>query len=62
MRHSLSEHALRVLAGMSLVLFFSCALTRAQEGRPIGTAAGKPPYNILFVINDQHAYRLFGRV
>ena len=59
MRLILSENAFRVLAGTCLVVFFGCPLTRAQEQRPVGTAAGKPPYNIVFVISDQRSYRLF---
>jgi arylsulfatase len=59
MRHILSENAFRVLASTCLVVLFGCPLTRAQEQRSVGSAHGKPPYNIVFVISDQRSHRLF---
>ena len=59
MRHILSKNAFRVLASTCLVVLFGCPLTLAQEQRPVGSAPGKPPYNIVFVISDQRSYRLF---
>ena len=58
MRHKLRENTLRLLAGTCLVVF-GCTVTQAEEQRAVGTAAGKPPYNILFVISDQRSHRLF---
>ena len=59
MTRKLSENAVRLLAGTCLLAWVGCTLARAQEQRPAGTAAGKPPYNILFVISDQRSHRLF---
>jgi arylsulfatase len=59
MTRRLSENAVRLLAGICLLVFVGSTLGRAQEQRPAGTAIGKPPYNILFVISDQRSYRLF---
>jgi arylsulfatase len=58
---------LRLLAVVSLLIIFAHTIPQAQaytpretqEGQPVLTAAGKPAYNIIFVISDQRAYRLF---
>ena len=61
MKQKLLDHGLRLLAGVSLIpmITFGSAMTQAQERQPLGTDAAKPPYNIIFVISDQRAYRLF---
>jgi len=53
------DHAMRLLAAVSLMITFGYAMAQAQQGQPVRTEAGKPPYNIIFVISDQRAYRLF---
>jgi len=55
----LLDHGLRLLAAVSLMITFGYAMAQAQQGQPVRTEAGKPPYNIIFVISDQRAYRLF---
>src|SRR6516162_7426441 len=50
---------LRPLAVLSLMSVFRYPIAQAQQGQPVGTEAGKPPYNIIFVISDQRTYRLF---
>jgi len=55
------------LAVASLLMIFGYTIPQAQaytpretqEGQPVLTAAGKPAYNIIFVISDQRTYRLF---
>ena len=55
------------LAVASLLMIFGYTIPQAQaytpretqEGEPVLTAAGKPAYNIIFVISDQRTYRLF---
>jgi arylsulfatase A-like enzyme len=47
-----------LLTGVSLMILVG-GISQAQEGQLAHPdTSGKPPYNILFVINDQHAYRL----
>jgi arylsulfatase A-like enzyme len=53
------ETALRMLTGTCLMVLAGCTLARAQDQRPAASVAGKPPYNILFVISDQRSHRLF---
>jgi arylsulfatase len=61
------DRGLRPLAAMSLMMTFGCGIAQAQgytpretqEGQSVLTDAGKPAYNIVFVISDQRAYRLF---
>lgn len=48
-----------MLAGTCLLVFSGGTLAQAQEQNPAGTASGKPPYNIVFVISDQRSHRLF---
>jgi arylsulfatase A-like enzyme len=50
---------LRLLALVSLMTIFGDAVAQVQEGQSVRTEAGKPPYNIIFVISDQRTYRLF---
>ena len=52
------EFGLRLVTGVGLMLAFGCAVLKAQESRPAPSAAGAPPYNIVFVIVDQRAHRL----
>jgi hypothetical protein len=61
MKQKLLDHGLRLLAGVSLIpmITFGSAMTQAQERQPLRTDAAKPPYNIIFVISDQRADRLF---
>ena len=59
MAQKLSHRGLRLLAGVSLMITFGCAIALAQERQPLRTDAAKPPYNIIFVISDQRADRLF---
>src|SRR6516165_2019789 len=66
-KRKLRDRALRPLAVMSLMMTFGYAIAQAQgytpretqEGQPVLTDAGKPAYNIIFVISDQRSYRLF---
>jgi arylsulfatase len=58
MQRKFLDHGLRLLAGVSLMMIFGCTTLRAQEGRPAGADASKPPYNIVFLIVDQQTYRL----
>jgi arylsulfatase len=61
------DRGLRPLAAMSLMMTFGCGIAQAQgytpretqEGQSVLTDAGKPAYNIIFVISDQRSYRLF---
>jgi hypothetical protein len=54
-----SNFAVRLLAGVGLMLAFGCATLKAQESRPAAAgSAGAPPYNIVLVIVDQRAHRL----
>jgi arylsulfatase A-like enzyme len=53
------NHSLRLLTVVSLMTTVGNSFAQAQQGQPVGTEAGKPPYNIIFVISDQRAYRLF---
>src|SRR6516164_8482227 len=50
---------LRPLEVASLMTIFGNSFTQAQQGQPVAAEAGKPPYNIIFVISDQRTYRLF---
>jgi arylsulfatase len=59
MKQKFLNRSLRLLAVVSLITIFGEAFAQAQQGQPVGTEAGKPPYNIIFVISDQRAYRLF---
>jgi arylsulfatase A-like enzyme len=55
----LSKRGLRLLAGAGLMMIVGSTDLQAQESR--GTrndGIGKPPYNIVFLIVDQFAYRL----
>lgn len=46
------------MTGASLTIL-ACSIAQAQDGRPArADSPGRPPYNIIFVINDQHTYRL----
>jgi hypothetical protein len=55
------------MATASLLMIFGYAIPQAEaynmppapEGQPVLTDAGKPAYNIIFVISDQRSYRLF---
>src|ERR1700761_7145617 len=59
MRWKLGACALRFLASASLVMAIGSASVQAQESGPAHAEAhGKPPYNIVFLIVDQRAYRL----
>jgi len=61
------DRGLRPLAIVSLMMTFGYAIAQAQgytpretrEGQSVLTDAGKPAYNIIFVISDQRSYRLF---
>jgi arylsulfatase len=59
MNQKFLNHSLRLLAVLSLMSVFRYPIAQAQQGQPVGTEAGKPPYNIIFVISDQRTYRLF---
>ena len=59
MNQKFLNHSLRLLAVLSLMTVFGYPIAQAQEGQLVGTEAGKPPYNIIFVISDQRTYRLF---
>src|SRR5262252_4407721 len=50
------DGVLRLLAGTSLIMTCGQAVAQPQPAR---TGAGKPPYNIIFVISDQRTDRLF---
>jgi arylsulfatase len=50
---------LRLLAAVSLTMIFGHTIAQAQQGQAVRTEAGKPPYNIIFVIVDQRTYHLF---
>ena len=50
------DRVLRLLAGASLIMTCGQAVAQPQPAR---TDAGKPPYNIIFVISDQRTDRLF---
>jgi hypothetical protein len=57
-KRKLLDHGLCLLTGVSLMIL-KCSIAHAQEGQPArADTTGRLPYNILFVINDQHAYRL----
>jgi arylsulfatase len=59
MTRKLRSNGLRLLAGASLMMIFGCTDLQAQEDQQARTdAIGKPPYNIVFIIVDQRAYRL----
>ena len=66
-KRKLRDRGLRPLAIVSLMMTFGYAIAQAQrytpretqEGQPVLTDAGKPAYNIIFVISDQRSYRLF---
>jgi len=58
MRQTVGDCGLRLLVVASLMTIFGNVIAPAQEGQPVGTQAGKPPYNIIFVISDQRTYRL----
>ncbi|MFO0990619.1 MAG: sulfatase-like hydrolase/transferase [Hyphomicrobiales bacterium] len=47
------------MAIATLTVIFCITVTRAEETQPIGTGGSGKPYNIVFVISDQRAYRLF---
>jgi hypothetical protein len=49
-----------LLLGAVVGVWAACNLDSGgpEQGKPEG---GKPPYNILFIICDQEAYRLFGQ-
>jgi len=57
MAHKLSNRGLQLLAGASLLAIIGSADMQAQDQRPRSDGIGKPPYNIVFVIVDQLAYR-----
>ena len=58
MKRKLIHRGLCLLTGVSLMVL-GCSIAPAQEGNPARTdTPGRRPYNILFVINDQHAHRL----
>jgi hypothetical protein len=59
MKQKFIDRGLRLLTVVSLIMIGTFA--QAQQGQRVGTEAGKPPYNIIFVISDQRAYRLFAR-
>src|SRR5262249_30371891 len=59
MKQKFLDHDLQLLAVVSLTIIFGHALAQAQEGHTVRTEAGKPPYNIIFVISDQRTHRLF---
>jgi arylsulfatase len=52
------DRGLRMLAVVSQMTVFALTIAQAQEGQPVGAAASKPPYNIVFVIVDQRTHRL----
>src|SRR5262245_58028631 len=57
-KRKLRDHGLRLLAGLSLMIF-GWGGAHAQEARTVRTdASSKPPYNIVFLIVDQRTYRL----
>jgi arylsulfatase len=59
MTRKLCGNGLRLLSGVSLTMVVACADLHAQEGQQARTdAIGKPPYNVVFLIVDQLAYRL----
>src|SRR6516165_4980738 len=59
MTRKLCGNGLRLLSGVSLMMIVGCADLQAQEGQQARTdAIGKPPYNVVFLIVDQLAYRL----
>jgi hypothetical protein len=66
-KRKLRDRGLRPLAIVSLMMTFGYAIAQAQgytpretqEGQSVLTDAGKPAYNIIFVISDQRSYRLF---
>jgi arylsulfatase len=57
MNQKFLNHSLRLLAVVTTI--FGNTLAQAQQGQQVGMEAGKPPYNIIFVISDQRTYRLF---
>ena len=59
MKQKFFSHSLRLLAGASLTVILGSAVAQAQQGETVRTEPGKPPYNIIFVISDQRAQRLF---
>ena len=59
MKQRFLDRGLRLLAAVSLMITFGYAMAQAQQGQPVRTEAGKPPYNIVFVIVDQRTYHLF---
>src|SRR5262245_7515826 len=59
MKQIFTDRGLRLLTVVSLITIFGNTFAHAQQGQPVGTEAGKPPYNIIFVISDQRTYRLF---
>src|SRR5215510_6165899 len=61
MKPKLFYHGLRLLAGLSLIATFGYAVAKAQERQTVGTNAAKPHYNIIFVISDQRANKLFAK-
>jgi arylsulfatase len=59
MTRKLCGKAFGLLSGVSLTMIVACADLQAQEGQQARTdAIGKPPYNVVFLIVDQLAYRL----
>ncbi len=58
MMRTLLDRGRRVLAGAGLLMMFGSAAAKAQEDGRAGAVAGKPPYNMVFLIVDQRTYRL----
>ena len=58
-KQTLLEHGLRLLWVATLMMGFGCPGLHAEEGQPARVGGvNAPPYNIVFVIVDQQAYRL----
>jgi hypothetical protein len=59
MKRKLCGDGLRLLSGASLMMIAGCTSLQAQESQGArADAIGKPPYNVVFLIVDQQAYRL----
>jgi hypothetical protein len=52
------DRGLRLLSCVSLITLFGCVAVQAQESQAGAGEKVKPPYNIIFVIVDQRAYKL----
>jgi hypothetical protein len=59
MKQRFLDRGLRLLAAVGLIMIFGHTIAQAQQGQAVRTEAGKPPYNIVFVIVDQRTYHLF---